>query len=622
MIAQIVPVCRMPINLKFFDYGVPTGLEKQIQVGQLVHIPLRKKEVFGVVLNVLESSSIKSPAKLKDIIDIVIDNPVLNSKQLNFLLEMSDFYHTSLGFLVKSNLMPLQPRKLKSLAGEKVLKMKNEKTKPKKPSLIKYSTHTEKNKYIVQQLNNKKQNLILDPEINAIKNIILPDELQTQAVVITSELSPKEFFTAWMDIWTGKKNIIIGTRRALFLPWINLANIFLIDEGSPNYKSWDMAPRLQVRDSVLILQKYQGSELHLLTHTPSVESYFFAKAKVYKNLSISDNKTQKNTPELIDMRIERKAGNYDFLSDKLTEIIKTHKDKNIFLFLNKRGSSSYVGCRDCGYVAKCKKCNVLLSWHDDKKSLMCHYCNTTQKLSHNCPKCNGISMVMHGAGTQLAENQVQKILNLTDKSKILRIDKDKPNTQKSSANIIIGTRLAWSFVDWKNLDLVALVDADTSLFIPEYKVSENLRFLIRDIQYKLSAKAKFFIQTSHLDHTVFANLQKPEQFYSQELRERQFLGYPPYKFLLKMFYGHANKQMAKNTANQLHSVLKSLTKDNKSIKLTDSIETTPHYYRGKYWQVVLAKIDYANYKRDTIKILKLLPIGWKVDPNPNSILSI
>ena len=622
MIIQVVPARRMPLSLNFFDYSVPKKLEQKIQVGQLVSIPFRKQEIFGVVFKVIKERPDKTIANIKDILKIISLKPALSCPQLNFLIEISQFYHTSLGFLLKSNLMPLQKRKLSKLNDLK--SDENQDTKisaAKQPTLVTYQKNEDKINYIVKNLDLKKQNLILVPEVGSLKEINLSAKFKDKTLIISSELTTKELYEAWTDIWLGKKKIIIGTRRALFMPLYNLANIFLIDESNPNYKSWDMTPRINTRDAALMLQKFHGAKLRLLTHTPSVESYYFAHHKIYskKTLSVPD---KSNFPTVIDMRLERKAGNYSFLSDQLVKKIIELKNKKIFLFLNKRGTASYVGCRDCGQVSKCNKCKVLLTYHQDKNSLLCHYCNTAYPFTHNCSKCNGLNMTMYGVGTQMVENEVKKILGAKNRDDIIRVDSDRPVLTKIKQNIVIGTQLAWSYVDWNNLDLVVFVDADTSLFVPEYKVAESLRFLVRDALSKMQKNAELVIQTTHLDHVVFKTITDSDKFYIKELKERKFLGYPPYKFLLKFFFGHASKHAVTNEVSQLQTILNTLTKDNLSIKLTDPLETTPYHYRGKYWQVVLAKISYKTYKKDTLQILKLLPKGWKVDPNPNTILSI
>jgi len=626
--AQIIPVKRLPISLPYLDYSVPKELQKKIKIGQLVKIPFRNKELFGVVL------SLKHPntKTLKNINEIVFDNAVLPRQQLDFLQDMAEFYHVSLGYLLKGNLMPLQKRKL---ANTRTLKHKK---KGRKPKLFIYQNQTEKRDYFSKKITANKQTLILVPELSAVNKIldILPKKVADKSVIITSAISKKELFDRWIQIWNGEKQVVIGTRRALFLPWFNLKQIFLDDESNPNYKSWDMAPRFHTRDAALFLIKNHACQLHIMTHTPTVETFYFSKNKIY-NYSSNDSKNgllkEKIQTKIIDMRDERKAGNYDFISDKLEEEVRKIDTGDMFFFLNRRGTSNYVGCRDCGNVMKCIKCKNSLTYHQDRNNLQCHYCKISKLMPRACSSCKGINMVMYGVGTQLAETKIRSLLGSNNKIPIIRIDSDawsslphisneETETLKEKRKIIIGTQMAWSYVDWKKLKLLVFLDADTSLYVPEYKVGENLLYLLRDAQYKLKTDTKFLIQTTHPDHLVFTSLSNPDNFYKQELQERRLLGYPPFKFMLKLFYGDKNSVIAENQANQVKEMLINLTKDKTSIIIIGPLEAVPYFNKGKYWQIILLKIKYNNYKSDIKALLPKLPIGWKADPNPNGILSI
>jgi primosomal protein N' len=633
MLIQIIPARRMPLFLTYLDYLAPKKLASDIKIGQLVKIPFRGKDHFGIVnaINLINNLSKQEKTKLKEIKEIIFKKPTLSKEQINFLQSIADFYHVSLGFLIKTNLLPLQKRKLSKTILEQI-KFKIKIRKASKPVFYTYVSNLEKKEYFSNHLKPGSQSLILVPEQIAIKEIanLLEKEIKEKIAIITSELSNKEMFEKWLEIYSGKKNIVIGTRRALFLPWSNLTDIFLDDEANPNYKSWEMAPRIHTRDACLSLAKHHSSQLHLLTHTPSVESYFFAK----KNIYYSSNeifKQKKFNPEqinnqikIVDMRQERRSGNYTFISEKLNEEIKKTSDENIFIFLNRRGFANYVGCRDCGNIIKCVNCNRTMTFYQDNNTLRCHYCKISSPMRVVCQKCQGINMTMYGAGTQSVENSIKKLVG--DKKQVIRIDSDSVTkifaTPSSYSTIIIGTQQAWPYVDWKKTELVIFLDADTSLFIPEYKVSENLWQLLRDAQYKMRDDAKLIIQTNHPEHLIFTSLSEPKKFYEQELKERRLLGYPPYRYLLKLTYGHANQKIAENEASNLYNTLLGLTKNKIGIKLSNPLETTPYLFGGQYRLVILAKIKYDNYRSDIKLLLSKLPSGWKVDPNPNEILQL
>ncbi|MBP6859920.1 MAG: primosomal protein N' [Candidatus Magasanikbacteria bacterium] len=629
MIVRVILAKRMPLSLPFLDYSVPEKIQHTVKIGQLVTIPFRRKEEFGVIFDIQPTTE-QTEAKLKPITKIIFEKSIISKEQLAFIKDISEFYHTPLGFLLKTNLIPLQKRKLQKLAESnsslETSSVTKKETAPSKPTLLLYKTVEEKKEILTKHIQKTSgQTLILVPEINSIEKIkkLLPNAIVDKTITITGTLNDKELFSKWLQIWSGEKNIVIGTRSALFLPWFNLQHIILDDEGNPNYKSWDMAPRLHTRDAALFLSKSHNAELIFTAHTPSVETLFFAQKKVYTSPSAEITAIQKPI-EIIDMRTQRRLKNFSLLSHDLLEAYKKIKTGDIFFFINRRGTVSYVGCRDCGTVLKCPSCNLSLTYHQSTNQLSCHYCHYTTTMPLRCATCQGTNVNMYGAGTQLAEDLIKKITAHSDTRAIIRIDSDENDLEKLKKpgdKIIIGTQMAWAHIDWSNIKLMAFLDADSSLFIPEYKIVENLWQQIRDAQFNLSPNSDFVIQTSHPEHLVFASLFDPASFYKEQLEERRALGYPPFKFLVKFATGTTTAQTAAEETEKLATKLTQLTKNTSDITILGPWETSPHHYNGQYWYVILAKIGYENYKKNTKLLLSETPDSWKIDPNPNSILS-
>ena len=626
MIIQVIPARRMPLSLPFLDYSVPEEYKNKIKIGQLIKIPFRNKEEFGVILDVKPSDT--PNIKVKPINEIVFAEPILSKEQLNFLVDISEFYHVSLGFLLKVNLLPLQARKIQKVSSpERTAALSI--NKPTKPQVFIHKNEAEKKEIIFKKLAKKNagQTLILVPELTAIKKIanLLPEDVLNRAVTITSELSDKELFAKWLQIWSGEKDIVIGTRTALFLPWFNLKSIILTDEGNPNYKSWDMAPRIHTRDAALFLSKHHGAELSLLSHTLSVESYYFAKNKVYSTTHDLEIKSLNKTTEIVDMKSQWRGGNHSLMSTDVLEEFKKIKTGDVVFFLNRRGTASYVGCRDCGNVLKCPHCKLALTYHQNKNILSCHYCRFSESMPSVCKNCQGVNVAAHGAGTQLAEELIKKITpKISDPRPVIRIDSDENELEKLKTKedkIIICTQLAWPYLKWDKIKLFVFLDADAPLFIPEYKIIENLWQQLRDVQYKLHPESSFLVQTGHPEHLVFKSLYTPDLFYSAQLDERRVLGYPPFKYMLKLMVGNQNANLAEKEARKTQAELTNLTKGVSGIKILCPLETSPYYYGGQYRQVILAKIGYENYKQNTKLLLAHVPENWKIDPNPNSLLS-
>lgn len=653
MIIQVIPARRMPLSLPFLDYSVAEEDENNIKIGQLVKIPFRNKEEFGVVLKILPTE--KPSAKTKVVKGIIFSEPILSKEQLNFLVDISEFYHTPLSFLLKGNLIPLQVRKLKKVSSPQ--RTASIISKPSKPQVFIHKNEDEKKEIILKKLaGTNGQSLILVPELTAIKKIanLLPEDILNRAITVSSEMGNKELFAKWLQIWRGEKDVVIGTRTALFLPWFNLKNIILTDEGNANYKSWDMAPRFHTRDAALFLSKHHGAELSLLSHTLSVESYYFAKNKVYTAENNLQMAPLNKTTEIVDMKSEWRGGNSSLVSTDVLNELKKIKTGDVVFFLNRRGTAGYVGCRDCGNVLKCPNCKFSLTYHQNKNILNCHYCKFSEPMPVACKNCQGVNVATHGSGTQLAEELIKKITDkIADARPVIRIDGDeskelaklsieeaKPRTEPPSGSgtggkIIICTQLAWPYLNWNKIKLFVFLDADTLLFIPEYKIIENLWQQIRDAQYKLPLESRFLIQTGHPEHLVFTSLYDPDLFYSEQLAERRILGYPPFKYMLKLLTGNQKSAILEKEAAKVLADLSGLTpysslpkgdctgltKGNSGVKLLGPLETSPYYRNGQYWQVILAKIGYENYKQNTKLLLSKVPESWKIDPNPNTLLS-
>lgn len=623
MIAHVIPAQRGTLRLAWFDYFVPSELEKIIAVGQLVKIPFRSAEIFGVIHSL--AATPESPSKLKTLTAIVHAAPFLSPPQLAFLEEMALFFHVSLGFLVKMNLPPLSNRKLKSW---EALEQKDQSETHKtfgKPRLFVYTDPDEKRNYFQTHSAEFGQTLILVPEVTQTTSIFnnLTPAQQTHSAIITGELSPKNLFILWQQMWTGEKTILLGTRRALFLPFFRLATIILDDEGNENHKSFDLAPRFHARDAAIMLAKHHGTAIHLLTHAPAVESYYFAKQKVYE---IASDRLLPTIPQhytLIDIKNDRRGGNFSALTLDLARAIHSAKKGTLFLFCHRRGTLAYVTCRDCKTVLTCPHCHESLAFHATTKTLQCHHCGFQEPMIATCAHCHGTNIALYGPGTEQVEREVKKLLQ-NDLRPIVVLDSDSAHTELNTASeqIIIGTHSAWPFIPWAKISLMAFIDSDTPLFVPEYKTGERLWQTITRSLFLLPESTPLFIQTAHPENTLFQALATPELFYTHELAERRLFRYPPYRFVLRLFTSGKNYSLLRREVEQVGHALQQLTKNDSTVTITPASDMFPRFQRGAYWQTIIIKIGYAHYKKTIKQLLTAVPETWKVDPNPNTLLSL
>ncbi|EKD43173.1 MAG: hypothetical protein ACD_72C00418G0004 [uncultured bacterium] len=615
MIAKVALIRRMPRKISELDYLVPLELKKQVTIGQLVNVPFRNRLVFGLVTEFKENESEEAKGKLKSIENIIWENSALTLKQLGFAIEISEFYNTPLGFILQTCLPPLKKTKIKKISIPNADRLKP--AERQKPEIKLYNNLDERNKLLNELVSISGQTLILVPDAKAAEDLNFPAGLHP--TIINTDLSEKELFDLWFKIRTEEIKLVVGTRRALFMPWSNLQTIIVDDEASANHKSSEMAPRMQVREAAMMLAHAHGAKCILTTHTPSVESWYFAQHKVYTNQQeisvLNPNLT------IVDMKEERRGRNYGFFSLQLDDAIANCGSGDIFLFLNRKGSSAYTGCRDCGYVAKCSQCQRGLVYHENTSTLDCHFCNLKNKMFLTCPKCRGSNMVMYGVGTQSLEKELAK-KNL-DK-KIIRIDSDTATIYDKNFKddkIIIGTQMAWDKIDWSKIKLMAFIDADSSLFIPEYKVSENLWEQLRDTQFHLPPTAHLLIQTGHKEHHVFSNLSQPQGFYDKELQERKLFSYPPFSYLVRIYNGEKTFEESRLAAIGLYDHLQTLTKTRHDITISNPLPFSPSYAKGQHWHGIVIKISFEKYKQLTKFIAENIPENWKFDPNPNNLLS-
>ncbi len=625
MIAAIIPIKRLPRRFTHFDYTVPEELREVITPGQLVRIPLKSSEIFGLVLSVREKRE-SDTSVLKDIINIIHNTPILSNIQIQTLQTLSSWYGVATGTLAKMMLLPMQKRKLKDieLASTQVSKYSDDTVQ--NPTFIQYSNQDEHRKAITCQLEylSTCQTLILVPEIHHIDEVLsLLEEQANNATTWHSGLSKKEQFERWLQIRNGEKRIIIGTRGAILLPYFNLKKIVIDYEHKNNHKHWDQAPRFHVKDIAELLRTTQGVNITLMSYSPSVETYFNIHKKQYtsKDFQIAPLPSC----QIANLSNERRGGNYSPISDKLEQALLT-LEGNAFLHINRLGLATYIGCNDCGWRAICPSCKLPQILHKKNQQLSCHYCKTTGKLPLTCPKCKAAVVTLGGVGTETIEKYIQGFVKKHNLPYgVVRIDSQTNQQVLKLAGtqvILIGTDAALPYIRWEKTSLIGLLDIDGQLAIPEFRTQENVWHAIQDIQYNMKNDAEFIIQTRDPKHLVPRSLTEPDRFYRTDLNHRMSLGYPPYKYLVRYFYGHADYREAKTVMETSVDVLnKRLTEKKHSIELSPAFEMHPRYYRGRHWFAVLARLDTNTWQEDLVWLNSHIPATWKIDPNPISILS-
>ncbi len=432
-------------------------------------------------------------------------------------------------------------------------------------------------KLIDEVIKRGKKALFLVPEISLTPQIINRfTSYFDNIAVLHSRLSDSEKYDEWRKINEEKVDIVIGARSAVFAPLKDIGIIIIDEEHSSSYKQ-ESTPRYNAIDIAKQRSKYHNCPLILGSATPSIETYARAQTKAYTLLELK-NRYNGMTPnvEIINMNEEYKKTN-DYFSQKLIDSIKEtiNNEEQIILFLNKRGYSSLVTCSNCGYTEKCPNCDITMTYHKTSNMLRCHYCGYARKKEKECISC-GAYYKEYGLGTEKVEETLQKLI---PESKIIRMDVDtttRKNSheniiksfQKGEYNILLGTQMIAKGLDFENVTLVGVINADISLNFPDYRSSETTFELLNQVSGRSGRgdkKGKVLIQTFNPEHYAikYSSTNDYIGFYNQELSIRKKLNYPPFCYIcliriISKDYDKASK-MSYKIGNYLKEEIKTET---------------------------------------------------------------
>ena len=468
------------------------------------------------------------------------------------------------------------------------------------------------------------QAIMLVPEISLTPQIVsrFRQRFNNEVAVLHSGLSDGERYDEYRKIKKGLVKIVVGARSAIFSPFQNLGVIIIDEEQVTSYKQ-ENNPRYHTRDVALFRCKYHNCPLVLGSATPSLESYARAKKGVYKLLTLNKRANNKLMPEIriVDMKKEIR-NNYHNISLELENAIKEKLDKKeqIIILLNRRGYSSMLTCKDCGEVIKCPNCDISLTYHKTSNTLRCHYCGYGTKVKDTCPSCHGTSLTMYGLGTEKLEEELVKKFN----ARVVRMDLDTTTSKKAHSKIIkdfleqkydilVGTQMIAKGLDFPNVTLVGVINADASLNIPDFRSSEYTYQLLSQVSGRSGRDKKegiVIIQTLNPEHysIKYAKDHDYDGFFNYEMRIRKKLGYPPYYYLTLIKILSRDYQLCMKEANKVGEFLrKNLPSD--VIVLGPSIASTFKVNNIYHFQCII------KYKKeDDIKeVLRTIDNIYKVN---------
>lgn len=409
---------------------------------------------------------------------------------------------------------------------------------------------------IAYAISKSKESIVLVPEISLTPQMVerFKGRFGDQVAVVHSRLSSGERYDEWRKIHEGRVKVVIGARSALFAPFRNLGLIIIDEEHESTYKQ-EENPRYHARDIAIFRGQYHQAPVVLGSATPSLESYARAQKGVFQLLSLQERVHGRPLPPvtIVDMREELHTGNRSMFSQALYEKIteRLERKEQIVLFLNRRGFSTFVMCRDCGFVVNCPHCDISLTYHKTTNSHRCHYCGYTQKKIHTCPECNSEHIRFFGTGTQKVEEELYKHF---PGMKVIRMDVDTTQRKGSheryiqafknqQADCLLGTQMIAKGLDFENVTLVGVIAADSLLHLPDFRAAEKTFQLLTQVSGRAGRHqlpGEVIVQTYTPEHYSIqcASGHDYLAFYQQEMRLRHERGYAPYYYLTLITFVH------------------------------------------------------------------------------------
>jgi primosomal protein N' (replication factor Y) len=485
----------------------------------------------------------------------------------------------------------------------------------------------------------EKKGIVLVPEISLTPQTIerFAARFPRRVAVLHSRLSLGEQYDEWHRIRNGDFDVVIGSRSAVFAPQPDLGLIIIDEEHEWTYKQ-DNSPRYHARDVAVKLAELTGAVVLLGSATPDIETYYKAQNGEYRLLTLPDRVVPvAGSPlprvEVVDMREELKAGNRSLFSRSLTYAINKSiaAGEQVILFLNRRGGATFIQCRSCGFVLRCRRCEVPLAQHITDDMLTCHQCGYKTPVPELCPNCSRRQLKFLGAGTQKLEQEVR--LNFP-RARQLRWDSDITTGRTShevilkkfrnrEAEILVGTQMIAKGLDIPSVTLVGVVSADTSLNLPDFRAGERTFQLLSQVSGRAgrgTSGGRVIIQTFSPQHYAIQAAARHDyaSFYEQEIAYRRQLRNPPFTRLARLTFIHTNDAFCQREAEKIKKQLIGEIAA-RGIGGIDVIGPAPafiHRLRGRFrWQLVLRGLELSAFLSPMA-----FPRGWTVDIDPMGLV--
>jgi primosomal protein N' (replication factor Y) len=460
--------------------------------------------------------------------------------------------------------------------------------------------------------------IFMVPEISLTPQMIenVQSRIGNKVLVYHSKMKSIDRLNSWLAARNKEAVVVIGPRSAVFAPVKNLGLIIVDEEHEPSYKS-EKSPRINAVEVAQMRAKINNIPIILGSATPSIEHYYYAKKGKY-SLCTLKNRINKTLPEvlIVDMKKEILEGNKSIFSRLLLSEIENNlkKGEQVLLFLNRRGYSPIVICRECGYVYMCKNCSISLTYHKEGY-LKCHYCGYKEEYKGVCTKCNSRYVRQYGSGTQKIEEEIKAYFK---DARVLRMDSDTTSKKDATeqivkkfrekeADILVGTQMIAKGLHFPDLTLVGVIDADILLNMPDFRSRERTFQLLTQVAGRSGREkpGKVIIQTFNPEDysIVFASKHDYESFYAQEMKLRKMMVYPPYSYVVNFVTVAREENMAKRGIEHVYALLKENEMEN-DMKIYGPSENPIFKIENQYRYHILVKFKRAGQMISIANLIK------------------
>ncbi|MFC1546595.1 primosomal protein N' [bacterium] len=619
-----------PID-KIFNYFIAQDKAVNIKQGQRVLVPFGPKEQIGLFFKAVNNHN---NASLKQVIKVLDKESMFNDELWTLAKKISEYYACSLGealwaiipkkWTVKNSVVnkpstieTLKPFYTPTMDQQNALKkiingVKNNQQKNYLLHGVAGSGKTEVYLHTARQvLKQNKQVIYLIPEISLTPQIqeVFKERFGSLITIWNSRMTDREKFRTWQRIKSGEVKIVVGPRSAVFAPFDNLGAIVIDEEQEDSYKQ-DMKPVYDARKVAEWRALYHNAVLIVGSATPRVETFYRMKKGFFEHLllprkisEINQSNEKKLKIRLIDMKKEIQRRNYSMFSDILKQEIeqKLIKKEQTILFLNRRGDSTYVFCRKCGFVMRCPNCDLSLVYHNDKEKLLCHYCGYSRDNQAVCPECSSTYIRYFGGGIQKVERGVRKLF---PNARIARLDQDTSrakgtveqvykDVKNREIDILLGTQIVAKGFDFPYVTLVGVISADTALNLPDFRAGERTFSLLMQVAGRggrTGRDTSIVLQTYYPEHYAVKKAAAFDYngFYNEEIKWRQELGYPPFKKLNNITIRGKSNKNTESCAFKIVSKIEQVLGKNNFYEIIGPFQSAiPRKYKNYRWQILV-----------------------------------